>query len=61
VELAPGWSRTLSMPIDPRLLAGWTDKGWAIAGGRYQISIGRSAFDLDPAANVVLPARIVAR
>jgi beta-glucosidase len=61
LELAPGQSRTVTMPIDPRLLADWTDKGWAIAGGRYQIAIGRSAFDLGSAASVNLPGHLMAR
>lgn len=46
VELKPGEARTVEIPIDLRLLAEWTDKGWAIAGGTYRFALGTSAQDL---------------
>ena len=55
VELAPGQSRTVRIPIDPRLLADWTGRGWTIAGGRYEIAVGRSAIDLGAPVGIALP------
>jgi len=61
VELAPGQSRTVTMKVDRRLLADWTDKGWAIAGGQYDIATGQSALDLDEVMSVKLAAQMVSR
>lgn len=45
VELRPGESRTVSMTIDPRLLADWTGKGWTVQPGTYSFAAGHSATD----------------
>lgn len=45
VELAPGESRKVTMPIDPRLLANWTGKGWTIPAGKYAFTAAESAAD----------------
>ena len=43
VELKPGESKPVSLTIDPRLLADWTDKGWSIKGGQYSFALGADA------------------
>ncbi len=47
LQLAPGESRSVTMTVDPRLLADF-DVGanaWRIAGGDYAVTLGRSAQD----------------
>ncbi|WBX84546.1 beta-glucosidase family protein [Sphingosinicella microcystinivorans] len=46
VDLQPGEARTAEVPIDPRLLAEWTPKGWKISAGTYRFALGASAEDL---------------
>jgi beta-glucosidase len=58
VELAPGAVRTVSIDVDPRLLATF-DEGapaWHIAPGTYTVSLGASSRDLRSNTNVVVPA-----
>lgn len=43
IELAPGASQTVSVKVDPRILADWSGKGWTIAGGDYEFALGTSA------------------
>ncbi len=45
VDLAPGESRTMTVAVDPRLLATFDSatRGWRIAGGEYQVLLARSA------------------
>lgn len=57
VELKPGEARTVEVPIDPRLLADWTAKGWTIAGGTYRFALGTSAQDLIEETGITLPRR----
>ena len=56
VELQPGASKTVSMTVDPRLLAHWdaTRHGWKIDSGRYTIALGASAGDLGERAEIRL-------
>ena len=56
VALIPGESRTVTMTIDPRLLADWAD-GWVVKGGTYAFALGSSASDLGPVVNLRLPER----
>src|SRR6185312_5152319 len=46
--LAPGERRTLTLSVDPRLLATWDSAahGWKIAAGDYKVMTGTSAADL---------------
>jgi beta-glucosidase len=56
VSLAPGASRTVSVNVDPRLLATW-DEGshsWRIAPGTYQVMLGASAGDIRQTVTVRL-------
>lgn len=57
VELAPGASRTVSLSIDPRLLADWKDGGWTLAGGDYGFALGEDAAHLGPVVKVRFAAR----
>ncbi len=57
VMLAPGASKTLSVTIDPRLLANWKDGGWQIAGGDYDFALGTSAEALGVSVNANVSAR----
>jgi beta-glucosidase len=57
VDLAPGASRTVSVTIDPRLLATFDERSqqWRIAPGDYRIIVAQSARDLGGSATVTLP------
>ena len=58
VELARGASQTVSVDVDPRLLATF-DEGahaWHIAPGPYTLSLGASSRDLRSKTSIVLPA-----
>lgn len=44
--LKPGESATVSVTIDPRLIAEWEKDGWQIATGEYSFAIGNDSFDL---------------
>jgi beta-glucosidase len=48
VELMPGESRRISIPIDARFLADWDQEGrsWKIDRGGYALAVGSSAADL---------------
>ena len=56
VDLEPGESRTVSLDVDPRLLASYdTDRGqWHTAGGSYRLVLGHSAGDYTLEADVFL-------
>ena len=57
-ELAPGASRTVSVDVDPRLLATF-DEGahaWNVAPGSYTLMLGASSSDLRAKTNVSFPA-----
>lgn len=44
VSLAPGETKTLAIPVDPRTLARWTaGSGWAVAPGRYRLTLATDA------------------
>lgn len=57
VELAPGESRRLVLPIDPRILADYRDGGWSLPGGTYRFAIGEDAETLGPPTQVKLSSR----
>lgn len=57
VELAPGQSRTVTMALDPRLLANWTNGGWTIDAGWYEFQLGRSATDFAVGAKLKIAAQ----
>ncbi|TPG54697.1 glycoside hydrolase family 3 C-terminal domain-containing protein [Sphingomonas glacialis] len=59
VALAPGARQTVSVSVDPRLLATWDEAGhqWRIAGGRYTVMLADSATDIRQTVTVSVPAR----
>jgi len=62
VALAPGESRTLTLTVDPRLLASFDagSNSWKIAGGTYQVMLGTSAKDIVATVPVTIDARTIA-
>lgn len=48
VDLAPGAAQTVTVDVDPRLLATFDEPGraWRIVGGSYKLMLGASAGDL---------------
>ncbi|MFC3173565.1 beta-glucosidase [Novosphingobium bradum] len=57
VDLQPGERKTVSLAIDPRLLADWKDGKWAIAGGTYAFALGENAEAIGAPRKVRLAAR----
>jgi len=57
VVLAPGESKTVTLDIDPRLLANWSDGRWQIKAGVYRFSLAKSATDAGVQAEVTLRGR----
>lgn len=57
VALKPGEKRTVSISIDPRLLASWDKGDWSIKGGDYRFAIGSDAETLEASKVVRLNAR----
>jgi beta-glucosidase len=58
VTLWPGHSTTVTIQIDPRLLAVWdtTRPGWTRVKGAYTVTVGHSSRDLGQRVTVALPA-----
>jgi beta-glucosidase len=61
VLLAPGASETVTIPIDPRLLAGFdvATRQWRVAAGTYSVSLATSAADTVQTVTVPLTAAAV--
>ena len=57
VTLEPGASQSVSVSVDPRLLADWKDGGWALPAGEYSFALGKDADTLGPVVKVKLAAR----
>jgi beta-glucosidase len=60
VSLQPGEKKTVTVTLEPRVIANWSGKGWTVAKGAYQFAAGESAADLGPAATVTLKAQSLA-
>jgi beta-glucosidase len=62
VELDPGEARRVSLAIDPRLLADFSEEArrWTIAAGRYRFEISPDALDREGGQWIALPARSLA-
>ncbi len=58
VALAPGETKRVEIPIDPRLLATWNtaSPGWTRAAGSYTVTVGHSSRDLGESVAIELPA-----
>jgi len=56
VFLKPGEHRSLTIPLEPRLLADFdvTTHGWVIKGGQYSVAEGRSSEELGTSVSVQL-------
>ncbi|NBC34966.1 glycosyl hydrolase [Novosphingobium sp. FSY-8] len=57
VNLAPGASQTVTVPVDSRLLADWVKDGWQVAAGTYSFALGEDAEHLQTPVTVKLAAR----
>ncbi|MDB5455405.1 MAG: Beta-glucosidase [Caulobacter sp.] len=59
LALAPGASQTVTLTVDPRLLATFDSKTktWIVAPGDYQVSLGASSRDLKAQVPVTVAAR----
>ena len=59
VDLAPGASQSVSISVDPRLVATYDTIGrrWKIAGGDYRVILAHSARDIDQTVTVHVDAR----
>jgi beta-glucosidase len=57
VELQPGETRRIEVPIDPRLLSVWFAgrPGWTRAAGAYTVTLGHSSRDLGESVTIELP------
>jgi len=63
VSLKPGESRTVTLTVDPRLLASFDTKQrqWRIKGGRYEIALSKDATSPVETRAVTLATRIFGR
>ncbi len=57
ISLKAGEKRTVSITIEPRIVAEWEAGGWKIAGGKYQFALGSDAEHLGAPVTVALSAR----
>ena len=59
VELSPGEQRTVTLDVDPRLLAKYDTAGrrWQVKAGRYVVAVGKSATTPMLSRDVTLKAR----
>ena len=58
VTLKRGMTENVSLTIDPRLLADWTEQGWLIPAGEYRFALGENAENLGAEIAVELPERL---
>jgi len=57
VNLEPGESRTITIKVDPRLIASWKN-GWMIDSGTYEFAVGSSAGKIGKAVSVKLARKM---
>ena len=57
INLKPGASQTVTMSIDPRIVAEYAENGWVIAPGTYRFALGNNAERLESSLAVTLPRR----
>ncbi|UAK24033.1 beta-glucosidase family protein [Sphingomonas nostoxanthinifaciens] len=57
--LAAGAEQTVTLTIDPRLLATWDEgrHGWHVTAGQYRVTLASSAVDAGSSVTVTLPER----
>ena len=54
VELAPGETRAVEVPLEWRVIAEWQGEGWHIASGRYGFVLAPDALADGPTATIEL-------
>ena len=59
IALAPGQSKTVTVAVDPRLLATFSADShrWEIAAGSYKVMLAHSANEIDQTVTLQVPAR----
>ena len=57
VALKAGETREVVITLEPRILADWSGKDWAIKGGDYGFALGKDAESLGDAATIKVAAR----
>lgn len=57
VPLAAGAKQAVSLTIDPRLLADWTNGGWTMPAGSYGFALGTDAEHLGPVVTVTMAGK----
>ena len=57
VSLEAGASKTVTMTIDPRLLADWKDGRWSMPRTTYYFAVGENAEALSSPIGIRLPAK----
>ena len=57
VPLAAGAKQAVSLTIDPRLLADWSNGGWTMPAGSYGFALGTDAEHLGPAVTVTMAGK----
>lgn len=63
VELQPGESRTIELPLDRRAFAFWdtTRDQWVVAEGTYSVEVGANAHEVEVSAAVTLSGDVLVR
>ena len=46
VDLAPGESTAVTFELDDRCFSAWTDGGWVVPEGDFEVRVGRSSRDV---------------
>jgi beta-glucosidase len=61
LELTPGATTSVTLTLDPRLLATWDDKahGWSVAAGDYTVSLGASSRETAAKTEVAVAAKAI--
>ncbi|WP_426031069.1 glycoside hydrolase family 3 C-terminal domain-containing protein [Caulobacter sp. DWP3-1-3b2] len=61
VDLAPGATTSVTLAVDPRLLATWDSKahGWSVAAGNYTFTLGASSRDTAAKVDVAVAAKAI--
>lgn len=57
IVLKPGASQTVTVTIDPRIVAEYATNGWEIAPGAYSFALGENAEKLSSPVTATLPGR----
>ncbi|MEO0062312.1 MAG: hypothetical protein RLZZ08_872 [Pseudomonadota bacterium] len=61
VELAPGETRAVELPLEPRVIARWAKGAWQIAPGQYRFVLAADALADGPSAQITLPRQRISK